>query len=239
MVKTHVPPEAGEMACPACGAGIRATPSPRRRRVQCPKCREVVVLESAPPKESQPSSPPAESAEAAETRRRVALLEARVEALEAALRESAAAAARNQASNPAERKLSWITSPLGQAPDFSAEQGRALFHNLAGVRTQAITIRTPAGNPGARTRAEWFKSIFERAGWTVQGPEEITPDATTPGLALSVPELPVPKDAAATYLALKAAGFEPIPVLDSISSASDSRQTTSALSLTLPPEKAA
>ncbi|MEI9895318.1 MAG: hypothetical protein WDN28_15875 [Chthoniobacter sp.] len=44
------------------------------------------------------------------------------------------------------------------------------------------------------------------------------------------------KEAAATYLALKAAGFEPIPILDS---EPRSESGAAALSLTLPPVKAA
>ncbi|MEP6672322.1 MAG: hypothetical protein ABJF10_24370 [Chthoniobacter sp.] len=173
----------------------------------------------------------------AETRGRIDSLEARVEALEAALRDSMAAARAATSSTP-QRKLLWITSTPGQAPDFSPEQDHALFHNLAGVRSQAITIRTPAGDPAARLHAEWFKAIFERAGWTVRGPEEIPPDAAVSGLSLAVPEIPVAKEAAATYLALKAAGFEPIPIL-----ASTPRFTSglgaSTLALTLPPVKAA
>jgi hypothetical protein len=133
--------------------------------------------------------------------------------------------------------LLWVTSEPGHAPDFSPEQGRALFHNLGSVRTQAITIRTPAGDPAAGAHAEWFKSIFERAGWTVRGPEEIAPDAAA-GLSLAVPELPVAKEAAATYFALKAAGFAPIPVLDSALGA-ETGQGAAAMALTLPPEKAA
>jgi hypothetical protein len=237
MVKRSVPPETGETVCPACGAGIKAGPSTRRRRVQCPKCREVVFLESPHGKEPETAPPPSVALDAAgEKRGRLELLEARVEALEAALRD--AMAARPTASGTPQRKLLWVTSTPGSAPSFSPEQGHALFHNLGGVRSQAITIRTPAGDPAAYAHAEWFKAIFERAGWTVLGPEEIAPHARLSGLSLAVPELPVAKDAAATYLALKAAGFEPIPVLESTPMA-ESAENSPALSLTLPPGKAA
>jgi hypothetical protein len=70
----------------------------------------------------------------------------------------------------------------------------------------------------------------------VSGPHEIAPNAAGPTLALAVPELPVAKDAAKTYLALKAAGFEAIPVLDP-ALAEDVGQ--GALSLILPPQKTA
>jgi hypothetical protein len=206
--------------------------------VQCPKCREVVFLDSPLEKEPEASPSPSEARDAAgEDRGRLELLEARVEALEAAVRD-AMAAGRATASSTAQRKLLWITTTPGCAPAFSSEQGQALFHNLGGVRSQAITIRTPIGDNVARAHAEWFKSIFQRAGWTVRGPEEITPDTAISGLSLAVPELPVAKDAAATYLALKAAGFEPVPVLD-FTPRREFGAEAAALSLTLPPVKAA
>jgi hypothetical protein len=141
------------------------------------------------------------------------LLEARVEALEAALRDSMAAT-RTNAWNTPQRQLIWMTATPGQLPAYSHEQSQALLLNLAGIRAQGITIRIPAADETARRHAEWFKLIFERAGWTVHGPEELPPGAHGAGLSLAVPELPVDKDAAATYLALKAAGFETNPVLD-------------------------
>jgi hypothetical protein len=241
MVKRHVPLETGETVCPACGAAIKASASAKRRRVQCPKCREVVFIDGAAEKEPDIVSPaapsPAAPDVAAETRNRMDLLEARVEALEAALRDAMAATRAPQSSAP-ERKLIWVTTTPGQPPEFSAEQDRALSYNLGGVRSQAITIRTPAGDPMARARAEWFKGIFERAGWTVHGPVEIAPDEATSGLSLAVPELPVAKDAAATYLALKAAGFEPVPILAS-TPRSKYASGEAEIALTLPPGKAA
>lgn len=157
-----------------------------------------------------------------------------MEVLEAALRDSMAA--RPAGSGTASRKLLWLTSEPGHPADFSPEQGRVLVHNLGSVRMQAITIRTPAGDESARAHAEWFKSIFERAGWTVRGPEEIAPRAAARGLSLAVPELPVAREAAETFLALKAAGFEPIPILDE---ALGVEKEAAALALTVPPAQAA
>ena len=191
MVKRHGPPETGETVCPACGAAIKAAPSSRRRRVQCPKCREVIFIESLHGEEPEPNSPARNTPGAVgEDRGRLELLEARVEALEATLRD-AMAAGRTTAANTTQRKLLWITSPPGRSPEFSSEQGQALIHNLGGVRSQAITIRTPTGDDAARAHAEWFKSIFERAGWTSSTvPEEITPDAAVSGLSLAVQNSP-------------------------------------------------
>jgi len=234
MVKRSTPLDTNETVCPACGAGIKASPSARRRRVQCPKCREVICIESTlgPEPEPLPAPAPVVDTTAAETRSRIELLEARVESLEATLRD-VMAAGRIAAANTPQRKFMWIGVTPGRGPDFSSEQGNALVHNLGTVRSQAITIRTPTGDIAARAHADWFKAIFERAGWTVLGPDEVPPNTAGAGLSLAVPELPVAKEAADTYLALKAAGFEAIPVLDR-TPRSDSTEKT-AMALMLPP----
>jgi len=167
---------------------------------------------------------------------RIDLLEARVEALEAALRD-AMAATRTNVWNAPQRQLIWMTATPGQLPAFSHEQSQALLLNLAGIRAQGITIRIPARDEAVRRHAEWFKSVFERAGWTVHGPEELPPGAHGVGLSLAVPELPVNKDAAATYLALKAAGFDTNPVLDSAPRGEGSHPDT-IMALTLSPGRA-
>jgi len=235
MTKSPVPTETGEAVCPACGAAIKSSAAARRRRVQCPKCREVVFI-GVPPTPEPEAPAPEMPGLAPETHGRIQSLEARVEALEAALRDAMAAGVAAGANGP-QRKLLWVTVEPGQEPPFSPEQSHALFHNLRDVRSQAITIRTPAYDAHARAHAEWFKMVFERAGWIVRGPEEIPPDAAVFGLSLAVPELPVAKEAAATYLALKAAGFEPIPVLDSEVSGTGVNAT--AIALTVPRGKAA
>jgi hypothetical protein len=244
MTKSPVPTETGEAVCPACGAAIKAPAAARRRRVQCPKCREVVFIGVPPSPEVEapaPASAPASATPelpgmAPETQGRIQSLEARVEALEAALRDAMAAGVATGGHGP-QRKLLWVTVEPGQEPPFSPEQSQALFHNLRDVRLQAITIRTPAEDAHARAHAEWFKMVFERAGWIVRGPEEIPPDTAVSGLSLAVPELPVAKEAAATYLALKAAGFEPIPVLET--GVSEAGGNTNGIALTLPRGKAA
>lgn len=235
MVKTYIPPDDREVICPSCGAEIKTPPSPRSRRVQCPKCREVVVIESTPESEAGRKKRPERTPEMGSDQSRIEVLEARVAALEAAL-------AGMSATKPAEerviekKKLQWVPGAADPTQEFSAERGRALAHNLGTVKTREITIRTPAGDRTAGERAGWFKEIFERAGWTVHGPKPIAADAAGCALELAVPELPVAKEAAETYLALKAAGFDPIAVLDPAPASGDE---TSPLSLTLPTKNAA
>ena len=134
------------------------------------------------------------------------------------------------------RKLLWVGDGPGRAPDFSAAQGEALVHNLGTVPPREIAIRIPAGDVVAGERALWFQAIFLRAGWTVHGPEQIALENAGRVLSLAVPELPVSEEAAKTYLALRASGFEPVPVLDS---ASSENGRGCALSLTIPAARAA
>jgi len=237
MIKRPVPPEAGETVCPACGAGIRTAPSSRRRRVQCPKCREVVFIGS--PKARNPRrrppmrrTPPAKSAAASNCSRR----ESRRSM--AALRDSMAAG-HAPASGASPRKLVWITSTPGRAPDFSDEQGPGALPQprRAFALRQSRSAHPPATLPPACTPSGSNRSS-NAPGGTVCGPEEIPPDTATGGLSLAVPELPVAKDAAATYLALKAAGFEAVPILDPAPEREAGKAVT-ALSLTLPPVQAA
>lgn len=181
--------------------------------------------ESQPPGEKQSGEEPGG----------VAALEERVAALEAALvRMLAGNAAAGGAA--AEKKLLWVGNGPGRVPEYSSAQGEVLVHNLGTVVPREITIRMPAGDPVAGERATWFQVIFLRAGWKVHGPEKIAPETAGRVLSLAVPELPVAEDAAKTYLALRAAGFEPVPVLDSPSAEGPG---ACALSLTIPSARAA
>jgi hypothetical protein len=223
---------------------IKMPPSAKRRRVQCPKCREVVSFDgtAAPQPElisasgSAVETAAAEERSRVEDRNRIEALEARVEALETALAKLLEAS--QAAAEAGGRKLQWVSGERAPVAAFSHEQGRVLSHNLGHVRTQAIEIRTPVGDNFARARAEWFKTIFEGAGWTVRGPEEVPVRAAAAGLSLGVPELPVAKDAAATYFALKAAGFEAITTLDDGLGVDKGPEATT-MALTVPPERAA
>ena len=133
-------------------------------------------------------------------------------------------------------RMRWLAPGESHAPGISPAQEDVLTHNLRAIPGQQITIRTIPGNTFSRQCAESFRGIFERAGWTVHGVEEIPRTVPEPGLSLSVPTLPVEQEAAATYLALKAAGFSPAIVLDT-ALASGAKEDATSLSLTLGPAK--
>lgn len=229
MVTTFFHADSQESTCPACGGAIKS--SSRRRRVQCPKCREIVTLEppAAPKPPASVSQPEATRIEAC----RIDALEKRVAALEEALKISGASA---PGAGPAPR-LRWVAGDEAQSSEIRPAQEAALIHNLGAIGPQEITIRSVAGDSAGCKRAEWFKTVFERVGFVVRGPQQIE-RAAEPGLSLAVSSLPVAKKAAATYLALKAAGFEPVPVLDPDLGGFAETGTTQ-LSLTLAPARVA
>lgn len=138
----------------------------------------------------------------------VALLKARVEALErtvAGLQHVVQEATRGT-------KMRWIAA--GTAPDFSDLQAEALRGNLSILPAQQITIEAPSGDAVAHERAEWFKTVFTEARWSVHGPEEApAAHVTRPGVSLAT-TLPVPAKAAVAFLAVRAAGFEIATIFD-------------------------
>jgi hypothetical protein len=156
---------------------------------------EPAESESVAPTERAIVSPRAD-----DSAQRIAALEERVAKLEASLAEALSAAATS-----AGGRLKWIAEE--PAPEFSSDRADVLCHNLSTVSAHRITIQSPAGDVVARERARWFKAVFERAHWVVDGPED-APSANVArrGLSLATP-LPVPAQAAAMFLALRAAGF--------------------------------
>jgi hypothetical protein len=196
--------------CPACGARIKAGASPRNKRVQCPKCREIVVLETPAAKVSPAvTSAPGSNDTVAQQQSRIEALEARVAMLEKAVADATRAGAEKSETSI----LRWL--PSQPAPEFSPEQADALRHNLSIMPAHRITIQFPSGNAPARERAEWFKGVFERARWSVRGPEIAAAVSTNAQRELSLATcLPVSAEVAATYLALRAAGFQPISEFD-------------------------
>jgi hypothetical protein len=201
---------APETRCPACGATIGTASITRRKRVQCPKCREIIELE--PPKKPATETPPAADLLNAELRVRLARLddlEARVAALEKTL--GPMASLRFLASDEPRptRHWKWLapSDSHRNTPGVPEEIADALLHNLGNFEPQALTIQATADNDRARQQAAQLKAVFERAHWTVRGPRERRAQGSETGLFLAVRSMPLPSEAAATYFALTASGF--------------------------------
>jgi hypothetical protein len=188
--------------CPLCEAPIHAPAGSRRRRVQCPRCREIVTIEKGATGGLRDDVPPPSHPD------ELGYLKARVETLEQALaqlRQAVLEVARGP-------RIRWIAA--GAHPCFSTNQADALRGNLAALPAHYITIEARRGDPRARERAEWFKTIFTEARWSVRGPEDApTARITRPGVSLAT-GLPVSAKAAATYLAVRAAGFDIATIFD-------------------------
>lgn len=207
--------------CPACAGPLRASASKHPQKVRCPNCLQIVTLDplteagaaetSPAPKRS--SIPPAVSkgrasrAEPSESEdpgvervsaaKRIELLEQRVAALETALAETRATGNRETS------RLKWLPqSPESDLTDWRAD---VLCHNLGTIPAHQITIQFRSGDENAWRIACWFKRVFERATWLAQGPVEAK-EPLAPGVCLST-TLPVPARPAATFMAIRAAGF--------------------------------
>jgi phage FluMu protein Com len=212
MVKPNTSISDQNVECPACGARIKTPPSERTRRVRCPKCREVVVLEK--PAESKPGDirqTNQASEEAALQQQRIEALELRVETLEKALAEATLIPAANTNGTAPVAGTKIIAAAL--PPDVSPEQAGMLQQNLGKVSAHRILIQCPHGNGPARQRAEWFRDIFQSANWAVKGPED-TPASFIGRCSTFFATLPVSREVAETHLALLSAAFHLATGLD-------------------------
>lgn len=233
MVKTYAAPDDAEATCTSCGVEFKSPVSPRNRRIACPKCREAVLLEHpSEPVPAKKGRAPSET-EAETDRSGTEVLESRVAALEAAVAALIVASSATEHADSG-KKLQWAGTGTADPPgEFSPEKVNALAHNLGTAKTREITFRVPAGDAVAGGRAGSLMKIFELAGWKVRGPVDAAPGSTRKTLVLGVPTVPVSKEAAEIYLALKAAGFEPLPVLDP-TLANSGEASSLSLSLSLP-----
>jgi hypothetical protein len=194
--------------CPACGASFALAPGSRRKKVQCPKCREIVTLPITPqpagPEKAAPSNVPAAAAD------ELVALRTRVEILEDQLawlmdhRPAAEAALLRPG-----QSLRWLRGTADWA-----EQSDILRHNLRALRTAALRIVTASDDPALRRRAEQMREIFLDAAWLVPAVEERDLAGSTRGLSLRGSACPPSRTLTACSMALTAAGFHVCCCLD-------------------------
>jgi hypothetical protein len=211
-----------EEHCPACGAVFARTLGVRRRKVQCPKCREIVMLKPAElPEAMAPAAPvslvttaptPA-AAELAELRALVSRLEtlpSRVELLEKQLEwiMDHRPAAEASLLRPGQR-LRWLRgAPVpwtGDGEPLSGLQGEVLLHNARALRSAALTIFAAAADAQARRLAERLKELFTQAAWVVNGVFEKALAPGQNGLVLLTGLCPAPPGFVAASICLTAA----------------------------------
>jgi phage FluMu protein Com len=213
-------PEHCEERCPACGAVFAPSLGVRRKKVQCPKCREIVMLKSpAPAAPTIPvalvageSAPPA-TAELVELRALVSRLETlpgRVELLEKQLEwlMDHRPAAEASLLRPGQR-LRWLRSApvpwTGEGEPLAGVQGEILLHNARALRSAALTIVVTAADAQARRLAERIKDLFCQAAWLVEGVHEKLLAPNQRGLVLLTSVCPPPPGFVAASMSLTAA----------------------------------
>jgi hypothetical protein len=226
MAKIHALADFQEARCPACGAAINTGATSRKRKVQCPKCREIVELGKPEPVATVLPNATSARLEELEARLvRLETLEARIAALESPIQPVAIVPFPEPAKAPPAhvadvlpqpaRKLRWLAPSEGhRAAVLPIEVQDVLHHNLTTFTANILTLRAPAEDPVEWERAKQFKAIFERASWRVSGPDHAIVRRGNYGLSLAVGNLPPPADAVAIHLALTASGFGLDSILD-------------------------
>jgi len=206
-----------DITCPSCGATFSGAALGKRRRVQCPKCREVVTLEAKSPT-TDLDRLKAELAELQGEVKRLAGLEARVAALEETLGIHFGTPDAEPETVASPTHLRWLHRAETDSPEndrlLDPRREAILQHNLQQSPGKLISIRSAMGDPVARELAERFKAVFERSSWRVDGVEEMPVSMAEHGLALAGGALPTPPDLATAYMAFTAAGFDFVPKLD-------------------------
>ena len=214
-----------EQSCPACGGLFTIGSASRRKKVQCPQCREVVSL--TPPDEAN-GTPEASLPAVPEWVARCEKLQARIEALEQQV-EALMVTPRNRAPLIAERRHDFSAvsreillpgdppenhdapSPAGvgerrevfRTEEIPPEVAARTFH----APTPEIALLVTAGDGAARRLAETLTKILARVGWKVRGVIEGQTLSGGQGLTLTAgPTLPLER-ITCTLNALRAAGF--------------------------------
>jgi hypothetical protein len=198
--------------CTICGTTLMAEEDSPFPLAKCARCRHASApVPPAPPAPRALPAPPQTTAVVSEDslaqQRRIETLEARVAMLEKAVSEAVRAATQ---AVPASH-FKWVADD--PPPEFSPERAEVLRHNLRTVPAHRITIQFPSTDVTARRHAEWFKEVFEDARWAIKGPEHAPVIVAAPAISFASC-LPVSRDVAATYLALRAAGFPLVSSFD-------------------------
>ncbi|MEO8354110.1 MAG: hypothetical protein ABI680_20470 [Chthoniobacteraceae bacterium] len=208
-----------EEICRACGAKMSIPAGTRKRKVQCPRCREIVSLGAEEP------PPQPDALTRADLELRLQQLEARVAALERT--QTVASPVEEPVAKPAVAPISghlkWAPPNTNGAGDEAArgahfvDTGAAadeiLRHNLRILGGRRITIQAPPDDPTARRTAHHFDAIFRRANWDVKTAIE-EPSHPESGLFLAAGACPGPREMTSAFMALTAAGVQFEALLD-------------------------
>ena len=226
-----------EQSCPACGGRFTVGSASRRKKVQCPQCREVVTL--SPPSEVHGTPAGCESPAAPDWMARCEMLQARIETLEQQV-EALTVAPRPRSSliservhdfSPVSRERLLPGDPAeshdGAAPANGGERREIFRTEMRAAEavpreivarnfqtlTPEIALLVAAGDGAARRLVEPLTAILAGAGWKVRGVTE-DPAPGCRGLTLAAaPTLPLHR-VTSTLHALREAGFAMIFQLD-------------------------
>ena len=220
-VKTHAP--ILEQRCPACGGVFTLSGASRRKKVQCPQCREVVTLTEPAELNGTPDAEAGRDLPAApDWMARCEMLQARIETLEHQV-EALMVIPRPRSPLFPERHHDF--SPMSREQLLAGDNGerreifrreppadeaepRELLARTAQSPAPEIGLIVSAGDGAARRLAEKLTGILARAGWKVRGVTEAAVlSQGCRGLTLAAaPTLPLQR-VTSTLNALREAGL--------------------------------
>jgi len=162
-------PSVSEQQCPACGGLFTISAASRKKRVQCPRCREVVTLDDPADAAPAPVATPDWAARCDQLQARIEALEQQAEARAVAPRPHAALLAD---SSPMSR-AQLLTGDAAPERTVRAPAGDEAAHPVlrperrAGDPLREIALVVAAGDDTGRAIAENLREILARAGWEV------------------------------------------------------------------------
>ena len=211
-------PDRIEAQCPRCGAAFVIVSMSRRRKIQCPKCRQTVaVAQAEQPADAEPDEDPSEP-----VANRVTNFDAVPEPTPATslvelFPEPSAVPAPTDSLLCAGQQLRWLRRDpsSGCVENEDGEQREVLLHNLRAMGRRQIVIESVLDDKESRPLAEQLSATFREAGWSVFAAQPSARKQRATGLIIAAGQCPLPRAATATYMALKAAGFPITSRLDS------------------------
>ena len=208
-----------EQRCPSCGGLFTISAGSRKKRVQCPQCREIVSLVPPPEtKGTRDTDAMGDSAAVPGWMARCELLQARIETLEQQV-EALMVSPRTRPALIPER-----LDDVSPVPREVAESGapRGEFSRSFQAATNDIALVVTAGDSAARRVADTLAEILARAGWSVRGVTENRAMALgCSGITLAASQTLPLQRLTGTLNALREAGFATTLQLDPERGASD------------------
>lgn len=216
----HTMPPPSIRGCPACGAKITVRTRGSPKKLQCPKCLQIIPVAPALP---PPAGLPQELEEitrdlaalSVEVRRVAAEVEDQKRVTRALERELSVLGSSAQAEPPvALPGIAPAMGPDGVGRRLNERQHTALVEALRTGGSCAVSVRCPLDDEEAARFAGELRAAYMEAGWRAGEPVRCEFDPRRRGLVIAAGELPAPVEVVRTFKAFAGAGLKAATCLD-------------------------